>query len=169
MVQFIFIAFIIISITVAHSSEVNILASLKQKLGEKLKWTIDENVKADCCYAAFQLCEAAPAGVDLKPAKRLLAIAKRKCRKIQTFPMDTEDHICQYYSSNPVNCAYTPNTAEDFDVYLENLPDCCSSAKTYCADQSDVNLYNAKKDCYAYAIRTPEEICQEATSDECAA
>jgi hypothetical protein len=162
-------AMINLVIIVSAEEEEDQLVSLRQKLENKLKSVIDEDDKAECCEVAFMLCEPAPEGVTLRPQRRLLAQAKRKCKKIWTVPMNTKEEICSFYSSTPVNCAYTPLSAADFERYLDNLDDCCESAQAFCKDkENELSLYYAKQDCMGYAKRNPEDICKYGKSDECA-
>lgn len=146
-----------------------LMLAMKNKLAENLKWSVEETDKAACCSAAFTLCEPLPQGttpLSKSGVKRALAVARTECSKIGTVKLKTSVQICGFYS-NIVNCAYTPNTEQDWQTYMDNLGFCCDSAQQYCATKNDTNLYQAKKDCMGYAKRTDADICDQANSEDC--
>jgi hypothetical protein len=158
--------------------EDSVLLSMRNKLEANLnaqaaveaeaKWYIEEGAKAECCAAAFNLCEKAPNTTSGKPAKSVLNAARMKCKAVWTVPMKSAQQICSFYN-NVVNCAFTPNTEADWDLYDSKLKDCCDSSKTYCASKTASDLYSAKRDCMGYALRSEDELCMHAGSKECEA
>jgi hypothetical protein len=142
-------------------------SSIRAKLGAK--WAIEEKDKAACCQAAFALCELPPGMTQLafkKQTKQHLSQAKKACAPLHTVNMRNVRQICAFYS-NEVNCAITPNTAADFDLYFSSLQTCCDSSNTYCKNKTDQGLYDAKRACLGFAARTEDELCEFSQSKEC--
>lgn len=150
----------------------DIMLSLKQSIQNELqtKWAIEEKDKAACCVAAFNLCEKPPGVSNAafnKMKKSHLKVAKKACKAIRTQSLTNKNKICNFYSSK-ANCAYTPNTANDFDMYFEALTDCCAKANAYCSSSDDQSsLFQAKKACLGFASRTGPELCDFAQKHEC--
>ena len=147
------------------------LINLKAMLKENLKWLVDEQVKADCCLASFNLCEKPPNMTQAsftKQSKGFLQTAKKLCQNANSTPLNNAKRICAFYEV-PMDCAYTPNTEQDFQMYEDNLPKCCMQAEAFCKYKDDYDFYLAKKACMGYAARTSDELCSFANSKNCQA
>jgi len=150
---------------------VSIRTMIADKLANSAKWSLDETEKAECCVAAFNLCERPPNVTQAafsKTAKKIyLPKAKKECAVIKTQSMKTINQICNYYSGNSMNCAYTPNTEADFQRYIDNMPACCEKASAFCKFKGAYDFFVAKKACMGYAARTEEDLCDMSASKEC--
>jgi hypothetical protein len=160
------------SATEVQENNADILLSLKAKLLSlnEAKWSIEESDKARCCLAAFNLCEKAPDMTDkqFKQTRQLfLRRARNQCKEVWTVKLKNTKQICGFYATNIVNCAYTPNTEDDWNMYFNQLPDCCARAREYCDTLNPVSLFLSKRECLGYAVRTEEAICQQADTKEC--
>jgi len=154
-----------------EQEEDNALVSLKQTLADKLqaKWAVDEQVKATCCLGAFDLCEKPPNITNIafnKQGKKNLGTTKKKCSEASTSHLNNKNQICNFYEV-PMNCAYTPNTEDDFNMYFENLPICCEKATASCKFGDEASLFTAKRACIGFAARTAEQLCDLSNSKDC--
>jgi len=135
------------------------------------KWSIEEPQKKSCCEAAFRLCERPPEMTYKqfrKTRPKFLKQAQKSCAGLLgPKQLRTEKQICAFYGQSTVNCAFTPNVAEDWDMYFDQLPKCCAAAEEYCETQNPTSLFLAQRECMGYAARTSEEICQQASSKDC--
>jgi len=152
----------------------DLLTALRSKLSESLdvKWAIEESDKAQCCLAAFALCEKVPTGAEVKRAgaKSLLNTARSKCAAIKTMTLRSKPQICAFYGNLLQNCAFTPNTEADWDMYFAGQHACCQASKTHCeSSPTPTNLYKAKEACIGFGLSTEAEICAQAMAPECKA
>lgn len=162
-----------LSLAETESDQDDALLSLKNHLAEKLsdnlQWLVDEDAKVKCCNVAFDVCERPPNMTVVAFTKRLktkLPVARNLCSKANSKPLKNLKQVCEFYHQT-MNCAFTPNTEEDIDLYMAALPDCCMKAGQYCKFQQDYDLYLAKRACMGYAVRSESSMCDFSQSKDC--